>query len=638
MSKGDHSSKTEADLIEELERLRREQAFTNAALDAQVDTFFIFEPSTGEAIRWNRAFRKITGYSDEEITRLRAPTSYYSPTDLERAAATIRQVLDGQAGSVELDLICKDGRKVPTQYQASVINDDDGKPKYMVSIGRDMSALRRSENALQESEERLRAVFGSMAEYLMVLDHEHRVQMINRVQEGRKEDEVVGALLHEITAPENRERLLNTLGRVVEDATTEQWDATVPRPDGSIEHFSSIAAPIIVSGKVVGSVVNSRDITDRVKLEEQYQQLQKMDSIGRLAGGVAHDFNNVLTVINSYASMAIDSLREGDPLRADIQQILHAGNRASTLTRQLLAFSRKQVMEPKVLDLNEVIVELEKMLKRLIGEDIECHTMLAKDLDRVCADPGQVEQVLMNLAVNARDAMPQGGKLLIKTSNVTLRDLVAKRYVMLTVSDNGVGICAEVKEHIFEPFFTTKDVGQGTGLGLATVYGIVKQSGGNIQVTSEPGKGTTFKIYLPQVDETKTEPPTDFTTPHLHGSGTVLVVEDEKPVRILTSRILTSAGYTVLTAANGGEALLECEQRTEGIDLVLTDVVMPKMGGKELADRLAKLCPNLKVLYMSGYTDGTIGRHGLLDEDTHFIAKPFSSATLLKKIRSVLED
>ncbi len=303
-------------------------------------------------------------------------------------------------------------------------------------------------------------------------------------------------------------------------------------------------------------------------------------------------------------------------------------------------------METQLLDLNEVVGQLEKMLRRLIGEDIEFLTVLATDLGQVSADPGQIEQVLMNLAINARDAMPTGGKLTSETTNVELdEDYAAKhpgagvgRHVMLAVTDNGVGMSAETQEQIFEPFYTTKDKGQGTGLGLATVYGIVKQSEGSIWVYSEPGQGTTFKVYLPLAETDKPEQPPRSDITDLRGSETVLVVEDEAPVRELTRRILSAAGYRVVTAASGGDALLECERRGNDVDLLLTDVVMPRMSGKQLANRLAVVAPDLKVLYMSGYTDNAIVHHGVLDEGTHFIAKPFNTPDLLEKVRMVLDE
>ena len=382
------------------------------------------------------------------------------------------------------------------------------------------------------------------------------------------------------------------------------------------------------------------------ELEEQYRQAQKMEAIGRLAGGVAHDFNNLLTVINGYAGLALDGLREGDPLQKSIQQIQGAGKRAAALTHQLLAFSRKQVMELKIVDQNEVIHNLEKMLGRLIREDVELRILLADNLGNVRVDPGQIEQVVMNLVVNARDAMPKGGILTIETANVELGDdYVTKHpgnkagpYVMLKVTDDGTGMDEDTKAQVFEPFFTTKVTGQGTGLGLATVYGIIKQSDGDIVVESEPGKGTTFRVYLPRVVDAKTEPGPKVELKTHRGTETVLIVEDDKSVRGLVSRILESAGYRVIMAVNGGDALLKCERYIGEIHLVLTDVVMPMMGGRELADRLAEVKMNLKVLYMSGYTDNDIVNHGLHSKDVHFIGKPFSAQDLLVRVRAALED
>ncbi|MBW2734194.1 MAG: PAS domain S-box protein [Deltaproteobacteria bacterium] len=530
--------------------------------------------------------------------------------------------------------------------------DDEGRFRHFQGYNIDITDRKRAEQALRESEERLHVVFDSSADYLMLLDLEHKVQMINRVEQGLTREAVIGTPLYTLAGP-HEAQVKGCLDRVVGEVGLEQWDTVYSRPDGGEVTFSSMGAPIIVSGEVTGSVVSSRDISDRVKLEAEKrkieatsQQSRKMEAIGRLAGGVAHDFNNLLTIINSYAELATTNLRDGDPLKSDLEQILTAGQRAAGLTRQLLAFGRKQVMEPRVLDLNEVVGDMDRMLSRLIGEDIEFSTMLAEGLGHVTADPSQVEQVLMNLVVNARDAMPRGGKLTIETANVELGEEYAKKhpdtavgsYVMLAVTDTGAGMSEEVRRQIFDPFYTTKEMGQGTGLGLATVYGIVKQSRGNIWVYSELGEGTVFKVYLPRIEAEKTKALNKVDTGDLRGHETILVVEDEDAVRELAERILSSAGYEVLTAANGGEALLQCEQHGSEMDLVLTDVVMPKMSGKELANRLSEVCPALKVLYMSGYTENTIIQHGVLDEGTHFIAKPFNSPELLEKIRVVLES
>ena len=380
--------------------------------------------------------------------------------------------------------------------------------------------------------------------------------------------------------------------------------------------------------------------------EEQLRQSQKLEAVGQLAGGIAHDFNNLLTVINGYSDLSMKKLQAEDPLRLNLKEIRKAGDRAAALTRQLLAFSRKQVLQPKILDLNAIISELEKMLRRLIGEDIDLRTVCAPDLGSTRADPGQIGQVVMNLAVNARDAMPHGGKLTIETRNVQLTEEYARHhvavipgwYVLLAVSDTGSGMDEQTRGRVFEPFFTTKETGQGTGLGLSTVYGIVKQSGGNIWVYTEPGMGTTFKVYLPRVDQGAEEYKQSLEFEEvLMGSETILLAEDEEMVRNLAREILGTYGYKVLEAASGGSALLICEQYEESIDLLLTDVVMPEMSGRKLADRLAGLRPEMKVLYMSGYADNAIVHQGVLEEGTNFIQKPFSPDTLAAKVRDVLD-
>jgi len=390
-----------------------------------------------------------------------------------------------------------------------------------------------------------------------------------------------------------------------------------------------------------------RSEVEREKLEDQLRTSQRMESIGRLAGGIAHDFNNLLSVILCCTEYAMTNAREDDHIRDELLEVKKAAERAATLTRQLLAFSRKQVLQPVVLNLNHIATGIQKMLHRILGEDIDYIQVLAPDLGTVWADPGQIEQVLMNLVVNARDAMPRGGKLTLETSNVDLDEDYAARhvaakpgaYVQLAVTDTGCGMDAGTKAQIFEPFFTTKEKGKGTGLGLSMVYGIVRQSGGNIWVYSEPGMGTTFKIYLPRVaGAVETAPVAKAVVSHTSGTETILVVEDEEAIRDITKRILGAAGYAVLTAANANEALVVCESHANQIHLLLTDVVMPQMGGRELAERVAERRPGIKVLYMSGYTDDAIAHHGTLAPGTHFIPKPFNAADLTSKVREVLES
>jgi len=387
------------------------------------------------------------------------------------------------------------------------------------------------------------------------------------------------------------------------------------------------------------------NITERRKLEEQLRQSQKMEAVGQLAGGIAHDFNNLLTVINGYAELLQTRIDEKSPLRGNVDEIRHAGDRAASLTRQLLAFSRRQVLQPKALDLNGVISDLGTMLHRLIGEDIELRTHLRPDLGTVLADPGQIEQVLLNLAVNARDAMSAGGTLVLETDNVVLDETFAKEvpavvpgpHVLLAVSDTGTGIPMEIREHIFEPFFSTKERGKGTGLGLSTVYGIVKQSNGHISVHSEVGKGTTFKIYLPRVDGEAQVSSSVSPAASLQGDDTVLVVEDESSVQGVIERVLSGNGYRVLMACDGSEALRVSGEHKGPIDLLITDLVMPGMGGQEVASRLETARPGLRVLFMSGYTENAISHHGVLDAGVAFLQKPFQAEVLLRKVREVLD-
>jgi PAS domain S-box-containing protein len=388
----------------------------------------------------------------------------------------------------------------------------------------------------------------------------------------------------------------------------------------------------------------AEDITDRRQLEEQFRQAQKMEAVGRLAGGVAHDFNNLLMVINGYTEVLLEELKSGDAMHQKVQSIQQAADRAATLTRQLLAFSRKQLLELKVVDVNTVITDMERLLRPLIGENIGLITRLSPDAGRTRADAGQLEQVIMNLVVNAKDAMPEGGKITVQSSEVTVRQnfrehrfIQPGRYVVLSVSDTGHGMDKETQSRIFEPFFTTKEKGKGTGLGLSTVYGIVKQSGGYVFPQSEPGAGTTFYIYLPRVEESPEEmAPPKSQENEKGGCETVLLVEDEESVRELVRETLAARGYKVLEAENGESGLRVAEAHGDGIDILITDVVMPGMGGRELAKRLLQIRPNLGVLYLSGYTEDTILHQGVLGPGTAFLQKPFTLQNLARKVREVL--
>jgi two-component system, cell cycle sensor histidine kinase and response regulator CckA len=392
-------------------------------------------------------------------------------------------------------------------------------------------------------------------------------------------------------------------------------------------------------------VASTREVTDRKKLQEQLQQAMKMEAVGRLAGGIAHDFNNILTVITGNIELARLSLSPSDPLNRPLDQVSKAADSAASLTRQLLAFSRKQIIEPKVLNLNDLVGNVRQMLGRLIGEDIDLVTKLNDDVGKTLADPGQLEQIIVNLAVNARDAMPEGGKLTIETGNATLDESYAGDhpgaepgdYVYIAMTDTGHGMDIDTREKIFEPFFTTKELGHGTGLGLSTVYGIVNQSGGAIWVYSEPGRGTTFKIYLPAVEERAGKLVKESRSlDRLRGSETILLVEDEESVRRMALTILTNLGYRTIEARSGEEALMLAEKHRGKIDLLMTDIVMPGMNGRELSEQLAALCPALKTLFTSGYTEDVIVRHGVIESGLNFIGKPYSLRALAEKIREVV--
>jgi PAS domain S-box-containing protein len=419
------------------------------------------------------------------------------------------------------------------------------------------------------------------------------------------------------------------------------------RADGTKLDAEYFSYPMWRDKELVGAVVTFLDLSQQKKLEEQLRQAQKMDAFGQLAGGVAHDFNNLLTVISGYSELLLQSAPPDDPSRELLEEIRKAGERAGSLTRQLLAFSRKQVLAPKVLDVNDVVRDTEKMLHRVIGEDIRLTATLHPQLGSVTADQGQLEQIILNLAVNARDAMPQGGRLTIETSNVVFdqdyamfhADVRPGSYVMLAVTDTGIGMTGEVRRRVFEPFFTTKGTGKGTGLGLAVVHGIVKQSDGTIEVYSEPGRGTSFKIYLPRVEQAATSGKSRADLgPPPRGTETLLLVEDEDAVRALARFTLQQCGYTVLEASHGEEAISVATKHREKIHMLVTDVVMPGLGGRVLAEQLLGLHPEMKVLYLSGYTDDAIVRHGILHEQVNFLQKPFSPNALAHQVREVLAE
>ena len=465
---------------------------------------------------------------------------------------------------------------------------------------------------------------------------------------GYAEPEVIGQHISMFAPPEQGCGVSDVLELIKRGEHVQRLEAVRKHKAGKRLNVSiTISAIHDSAGRLTGASLIARDITGQKAMEEQLLQAQKMESIGRLAGGVAHDFNNILTVVNGYSDLALRRLEKDALLRPYIEEIRNAGERAANLTRQLLAFSRKQLLQPKVLDLNDHVAESNRMLRPLIGEDIEIVLALRPNLWKARVDPSQLDQVLVNLAINARDAMQHGGRLTVRTENVNVDADTAQLgdspqlgpHVLLTISDTGHGMDEETRARIFEPFFTTKAVGKGTGLGLSTVYGIINQSGGFITVESEPGRGTTFKIYLPRVDgevhETHSEATAQEGLPR--GTETILLVEDEEIVRTMTKNILEECGYTVLSAADGSLALEVCAAHGSEIDLLLTDVVMPQMSGRRLAENMNKTHPRTRVLYMSGYTDDAILRHGLIEATAAFMEKPYSPDTLARKVREVLD-
>lgn len=512
----------------------------------------------------------------------------------------------------------------------------------------DITDHRQAQTAFQESEERFRALIENASDLITVIDRNAFIRFQSPAvirMLGYTPEIMTGQNALAYVHPDDIEEVTAAINRVVAQiGVSVSVEYRFRHADGSWRILQSVGRTLPAQTEDGFVVVNSRDLTESRKLEEQFHQAQKMEAVGQLAGGVAHDFNNLLSVIAGYSELINLRLEPGDPLKEPISEILQASRRAAALTRQLLTFSRQQVLELKVLDLNAVVADTEKMLQRLIGEDVRLTTTLSPDIHSVRIDPGQLGQVILNLAVNARDAMPRGGQLTIETRNVALDEHYARlhpettpgNYVQLSVSDTGAGMPVEVQARIFEPFFTTKGVGRGTGLGLSVVHGIVKQAGGQIGVYSELGIGTTLKIYLPAVPDraSKTSP----AEPERLASGgeIILLVEDDDSVRRLTAKALEYLGYTVLKAASGQEALTLAEEQGGVIDLLLTDVVMPEISGNQLASMLVERYPRLKVLYQSGYTDDAVVRHGILQTDVAFLQKPFSLASLADKVREVL--
>ena len=541
----------------------------------------------------------------------------------------------------------KDGSLYDEEMTITPVRNRAGDITHFIAIKLDITSRRRTEERIC----RLAQVVENSAEMIAIGDSGGRIIFVNQAllqATGFDDQELIGEFFEtSLLSPSNPPNLEEEIRLQTLSGGGWSGECLGLRKYGTdFDIFLSTGQIRNGQGVVIGTFGIFRDITDRKRLEEQLVMSQKMEAVGRLAAGIAHDFNNLLGVIMGYSDLLQEGLPADDPRNRKLQQIWKAGDRAASLTRQLLAFGRKQVVEPKVLDLTAVINELNKMLSRIVREDIELVTILRPETGRIKADPAQVEQVIINLVVNARDAMPQGGRVIIETANTELDEHYSRShpavrpgpYVMVAVSDTGLGMDPETQARIFEPFFTTKELGTGTGLGLATVYGIVKQNEGSIWVYSQVGKGTVFKIYFPRTDEPAQVAESDRrTVGPLRGSETILLAEDAEDLRELTHLLLEKNGYRVLVANSSEEVLALGENQYRTIDLLLTDVVMPMANGRELAERLKGRHPGMKVLYMSGYTTDTIVRHGVLEPGIFFIEKPFSEEGLMRKLREVLE-
>jgi two-component system, cell cycle sensor histidine kinase and response regulator CckA len=594
-------------------------------------------------------------YASPSVERFqgRTPTTLFElahPADMEDAQAWWRQVLDG--GTHRLDWRIRDRNggwrwletsAAPVPYL--------GRP-HILTISRDVSERKQAEVVRKATEERLRLAFeaakigtGEMDLRTRTISLSEPMQRVVGLAPGTSTlsfEQWVGRVIH----PEDRASVQRAVEKGIAGEPHIALDYRIVWPDGTVRWAASRATVFYDAEghatRIIGAIM---DITERKRLEEQLRQAQKMEAVGHLAGGVAHDFNNLLTIISGSSEMLLQRLPPDDPVRDLVADIRQAGNRAADLTQQLLAFSRRTVLAPELLDLNESVRASEKLLRRLIGEDVELKTLLAQELDPVKVDPAQLGQVILNLAVNARDAMPTGGTLTLSTRNSELDEASSAktiealpgRYVVLGVSDTGSGMTPEVQVRLFEPFFTTKETGKGTGLGLAMVYGVVKQSGGFIAVDSQPGRGTVFEIYFPAAEgPLPQKKPKPVHEPTATGTETILLVEDEDAVRTIVSTVLQQAGYKVLEASGGRAAIDMASAHAEPIHLLITDVVMPEMGGRKLVEHLLAARPGLKVLYLSGHTDDALVRHGVLTADVAFLQKPFKIRALTTKVREVL--
>ncbi len=632
-------------IINDITQRKQALAHYQNLVEQSNDAIYLLYQNKFELI--NRRFTKMFGYTLEECRSNGFNfLDLIAPESLENLRKRMERMEHGQKVDTlyEFTALSKNGSRIICEASVSYVDYKGGRATQ--GIIRDISARKKAEEDIRKLS---RAVEQS-PNAIIITDLEGTIEYVNPAfteVTGFNAKEAVGQNPRILKSLKTDPQVYTDLWTTVTAGRVWTGSFVNAKKDGSVFWVKAVISPIFDNdGKITHFLSLQEDISEKMQLEEQFRQSQKMEAIGQLAGGVAHDFNNLLTVINGYSELLLAKSDRKDSIFEPLQQIKQAGERASSLTRQLLAFSRKQIMQPVILSVNRLLKDMEKMLRRLIGEDIDFIAIYEKNLRQIKADPGQIEQVILNLVVNARDAMPDGGKLTIETMNVRLTDVFKKSsreltdgwYVMIAVSDTGIGMDKDSQEHIFEPFYTTKEQGKGTGLGLSTVYGIVKQSGGSIWVYSEPGLGTTFKVYFPQVKEENLPDSSSVGQEKiLSGSETVLITEDEEFVRELVTTGLSEYGYRIIAAKNREKALAAAREHKGKIDLLLTDVVMPGGSGGELAKEMTALYPSVKTLFMSGYTDESIVQHGMLNEDTNFIQKPFSIETLAEKIRTVLD-
>ena len=590
----------------------------------------------------SEAFERASGYRrDEAIGRTTSSLGLWQdPNELDDYLKQMKT--EGSVRNFEFRFRKKSG-EIGTGLLSGEWIELDGK-RFAVSATIDITEQKKAE----ESARSLVTAIEQAGETIVITDLDGTIRYCNPAFEkitGYSKEEAIGRSPNLLKSGKHDGEFYAQMWATIQRGQVWTGRLINKKKDGSFYEEDATISPIRnESSEITGFVAVKRDVTERLQLERQFFQAQKLESIGRLAGGMAHDFNNLLTAINGYSDLLLARLKTPDPLRTFATEIRKAGERSASLTKQLLAFSRKQIIEPKILDLNTIIKDSAVMLKRLIGEDIAVETHMDSGLGQIMADPTQIHQVIMNLAVNARDAMPRGGKLTIETMNSDLgevaatiyRDALPGRYILMTMTDTGHGMDDSVRQQIFEPFFTTKTPDKGTGLGLSTVYGIVRQSGGWIDLWSEVGVGTSFKVYLPRIDGGSPADEVQDGTPTLGGNETVLVVEDQEAVRTYTKVALERYGYQVIEAASGKKALAAARRHSGQIHLLLTDVILPGMNGRVLAESLKELRPNLKVVFMSGYSADLIAHRGIIDAGVSYIVKPFSPNELAAKVRDVL--